>query len=62
MLAEEEKLLDQVDSVDYDVDSMFLPLSLLKLVEYALRLDEILATKIEKLQQLRGLHLLIITS
>lgn len=42
MLAEEEKLLDEVDGVDYDVE------------KYAKRLDEILATKIEKLQQLRG--------
>eukprot|EP00048_Salpingoeca_helianthica_P021959 m.15458 g.15458 ORF g.15458 m.15458 type:complete len:711 (+) comp6681_c0_seq1:28-2160(+) len=42
MLAEEERLLEEVDGVSYDVD------------KYAKRLDDILATKIDKLQQLRA--------
>eukprot|EP00049_Salpingoeca_infusionum_P016236 m.329650 g.329650 ORF g.329650 m.329650 type:complete len:714 (-) comp16039_c0_seq1:128-2269(-) len=41
ILAEEEALLDEVDGVNYDVE------------EYARRLDQILSTKIEKLQHLK---------
>ena len=42
VLSEEEKLLDQVDGVDCDVES------------YARRLDELLSTKIAKLRSLQS--------
>lgn len=55
MLAEEEKLLDDVDGVNYDVEGTRVTVpSLLMCLDYARRLEQILATKIDKLNNLRG--------
>jgi hypothetical protein len=59
MLMEEEKLLDDVESPQGDVEGQkevarYLSTAQCLIVDYARRLDAILATKIEKLQHLRG--------